>query len=320
MAQGKVFILSRGKVMQCSVAEPVVLEWERRGAPGKLSFDVLNDNELVFFEGDAVRFDYGETKMFYGFVFAKKRSNNRIISVTAYDQLRYFKNKDTYTYTGKTAASLLKLIIEDFKLQGGMIEDSEYVIPARSEDNQDLFTIMDNATQETIANIGKIFVLYDDYGKLTYKELKNMKLDLLIDAETAESFEYTSSIDENTYNQIKIIKEDKENNKREIFIAKDTETQNEWGILQLVENIQDGENGKIIADTLLKLHNQKTRKLDINGAFGDVRVRGGSLIGVLLNVGDLNVANYMMVEKVKHSFYESNYKMDLTVVGGEFVA
>lgn len=320
MSQSKVFILSRGKVVQCSVAEPVTLEWERKGVPGTLRFDVLNDDELTFFEGDAVRFDYGDTKVFYGFVFTKKRNNNRIISVTAYDQLRYFKNKETYTYTGRTAASLLKLIIADFRLQGGMIEDSQYVIPARSEDNQDLFTIINNATQETIANIGKIFVLYDDYGKLTYKELKNMKLDLLIDAETAETFSYSSSIDENTYNQIKIIKEDKENNKREIFIAKDTATQNEWGILQLVENIQEGENGKVIADTLLKLYNQKTRKLDINGAFGDVRVRGGSLIGVLLNVGDLNVANYMMVEKVRHSFYESTHKMDLSVVGGEFIA
>ena len=320
MAIGKVYILSRGKVMQCSVKEPVTIEWERKGVPGKLTFDVLNDENLNFWEGDAVRFDVGTTKMFYGFVFSKSRTDNKIISVTAYDQLRYFKNKDTYTYTGKTAASLLKKIISDFKLNGGLIEDSKYTIPSRSEDNVDLFTIMDNAMQITTANTGKIFVLYDDYGKITFKNVTSLKTNLLIDAETAESFNYTSSIDENTYNQIKLIKEDNETKKREVYISKDTAKQNEWGILQYTDTIQDGENGKVKADALLKLYNQKTRKLDINGIFGDIRVRGGSLVGVLLNIGDLGVANYMMVEKVKHSFYESNHKMDITVIGGEFIA
>lgn len=320
MSTPKVFILSRGKIMQCAVKEPVNIEWDRKGVPGKLTFDVLNDENLNFWEGDAVRFDYGETKMFYGFVFSKKRSDNRIISVTAYDQLRYFKNKETYTYVGKTAGALLKMIISDFKLQGGLIDDTKYTIASRSEDNQDLFTIMDNASQITTMNTGKLYVLYDNYGKIYYRDISNMKLDLLVDAQTAQSFSYTSSIDENTYNQVKLIKEDKENKKREIYIAKDTSKQNEWGILQITDTIQDGENGQVKADAMLKLYNQKTRKLDINGVFGDVRVRGGSIVGVLLNLGDLNVANYMLVEKVKHSFYESNHVMDLTVAGGEFVA
>jgi hypothetical protein len=320
MSTPKVFILSRGKIMQCAVKEPVNIEWDRKGVPGKLTFDVLNDENLNFWEGDAVRFDYGETKMFYGFVFSKKRSDNRIISVTAYDQLRYFKNKETYTYVGKTAGALLKMIISDFKLQGGLIDDTKYTIASRSEDNQDLFTIMDNASQITTMNTGKLYVLYDNYGKIYYRDISNMKLDLLVDAQTAQSFSYTSSIDENTYNQVKLIKEDKENKKREIYIAKDTSKQNEWGILQITDTIQDGENGQVKADAMLKLYNQKTRKLDINGVFGDVRVRGGSIVGVLLNLGDLSVANYMLVEKVKHSFYESNHIMDLTVAGGEFVA
>lgn len=321
--------MSRGKIMQCVIKEPVTIEWDRKGVPGKLTFDVLNDDNLNFWEGDAVRFDYGENKMFYGFVFSKTRTDNRIISVTAYDQLRYFKNKDTYTYVGKTAGALLKMIISDFQLNAGMIDDTGYTIPSRSEDNQDLFTIMDNATQITTLNTGKIFVLYDDYGKIFYRDIANMKTNLLIDAQTAQSFSYTSSIDENTYNQIKLIKETEEKDKkgkktgkkkREIYIAKDTRTQNEWGILQYMDTIQDGENGQVKADAMLKLYNQKTRKLDISGVLGDVRIRGGSIVGVLLELGDLNVANYMLVEKVKHSFYESNHTMDLTVAGGEFVA
>ena len=43
---------------------------------------------------------------------------------------------------------------------------------------------------------------YDDAGKLTLKNINSMKLNLLIDEETGETFDYSSSIDEQTYNTI----------------------------------------------------------------------------------------------------------------------
>lgn len=312
--------MSRGNIYECAVQEPIVWEVHRKGTPGKLTFNVIKDDVISFHEGDAVRFDYDGHKIFFGFVFTKKRSDNRIIGVTAYDQLRYFKNKDTYTYKGKTAAAVLKMLITDFKLQGGLIDDTKHVIASRVEDNQELFTIMDNAGAITTKNTGKLFVLYDEYGKLYYRDAKNLKLDILVDEESGETFEYTTSIDENTYNKIKIYREDKKKGKREIFIAQDSKNMNQWGMLQLTESLDEGENGKVKADALLALHNQKTRKLHINKVFGDVRVRGGSTLGVQLYLGDLSVAKFMMVETVKHSFYESDHRMDLKLIGGDFIA
>lgn len=306
--------------MEAMVKEPVVWEVSRKGVPGKLTFEVVNDDNLAFYEGDAVRFDYDGNKVFFGFVFIKKRQNNNIISVTAYDQLRYFKNKETMNYTGKTAAQVLKMIITDFKLKAGDIDNTGHVIASRVEDNQDLFTIVNNALEITTMNNKKLYVLYDNYGSINLKEANTMKLDLLIDEESGESFDYTTSIDENTYNQIKLVKEDKKNKKREIYIAKDTNNQNQWGILQLTETIQDGENGQVKADAMLELYNRKTRKLHINKVFGDIRVRAGSIIGVQLHLGDLRVSNYMMVDNVKHNFYESQHNMDLKVIGGDFIA
>lgn len=312
--------MSGGNIYECAVQEPVIWEVHRKGTPGKLTFNVIKDDVISFHEGDAVRFDYDGHKIFFGFVFTKKRSDNRIIGVTAYDQLRYFKNKDTYTYKAKTAAAVLKMLIADFKLQGGLIDDTKHVIASRVEDNQELFTIMDNAGAITTKNTGKLFVLYDEYGKLYYRDVGNLKLDILVDEESGETFEYTTSIDENTYNKIKLTREDKKKGKREIFIAQDSKNMNQWGVLQLPEKLDEGENGKVKADTLLALHNQKTRKLHINKVFGDPRVRGGTTLGVQLYLGDLSVAKFMMVETVKHSFYESDHRMDLKLIGGDFVA
>ena len=290
--------------------------------PGKLTFNVIKDELLGFHEGDMVRFDYDGDKLFAGFVFIKKRTNNRIISVTAYDQLRYFKNKDTYIYKNKTAAQILKMLADDCtpKLTLGMVADTKHVIATRVEDNQEFFTIMDSALSITTQNTGRVFVLYDDYGKLNLRDAKMLKLDILIDEESGETFEYTTSIDENTYNKVKLSRENKKTGKREIFIAQDSANMNEWGMLQYTESVDEGENGKVKADALLALYNRKSRKLHINKVFGDKRVRGGSTLGVQMYLGDLTVANFMMVETVKHSFYESDHRMDLKMIGGDFVA
>lgn len=306
----------------CAVKEGIVWETHRKGTPGKLTFTVVKDDVISFAEGDAVRFDYDGNKVFFGFVFTKKRTDNRLISVTAYDQLRYFKNKDTYGYKNKTAAQLLNMIANDAKpkLSLGIVEDTKHVIASRIEDDQEYFTMLNNILSETTRNTGKMYVLYDDYGKLNLQEANKLRTDILIDEELGEKFDYTTSIDENTYNKIKLVRENKETGKREIFIAQDSKNMNQWGMLQLTGKVEDGENGKVKADALLNLYNRKSRKLHINKVFGDVRVRGGSTLAVQMYLGDLNVANFMMVETVKHTFNESDHRMDLKLIGGDFVA
>jgi hypothetical protein len=165
-----------------------------------------------------------------------------------------------------------------------------------------------------------MFVLYDDFGKITLKNISNMQVNLLIDEETGENFDYTSSIDSDTYNKIKLIYENDETGKREVYIAQDGENINRWGVLQYFDKLNEGENGQTKADALLSLYNKKTRNLSINNAFGDVRVRAGSLLPILLNLGDTKLQNMMLVEKCKHEFRNGQHLMTLTLVGGEFVA
>ena len=142
----------------------------------------------------------------------------------------------------------------------------------------------------------------------------------MIDEETGENFEYTSSIDENTYNKIKLTYDNEESGKRDVYIAQDGSHINEWGVLQYFDTLSKGENGQAKADALLQLYNKKTRKLKITNAFGDVRVRGGSMIVVHLKLGDIKVKNFMLVETCKHKFKLGSHRMDLTLRGGEFIA
>lgn len=290
----------------------ITLETERKGSPGILKFKVLKDGILNFQEGNPVKFMVNDTNVFFGFIFTKGRDKEQIISVTAYDQLRYLKNKDTYKYKNLTAAALLKMLCVTFNLRWGNVEDTKYVIATRVEDNTTLFDAMQYAIDETLKNTKKMYVLYDDFGKLTLKSLESMKLNTVIDAETGENFDYTTSIDSNTYNKIKLTNEES----GKIYTSKDIERIRQWGVLQYTDTFDSNTNGRNKADSLLELYNTKTRNLTIKNTFGDIRVRGGSMVIVKLGLGDVNVFNYMLVEKVKHTFTNGHHSMDLYLSGG----
>lgn len=316
----ELLIQNGSKVYIPIVEEGITWQTERKTSPGELKFNVLKDAAINFTEGNAVRMKVDGKNVFYGFIFSKKRDKDGIINVTAYDQLRYFKNKDTYVYTNKTAGEFIKMLASDFQLQTGTLEDTGYKIPSRVEENKTLFDMVQNALDVTLESKKQMYVMFDDFGKIALKNISSMILNLLIDEETGENFTYTSSIDANTFNKVKLTYENEDTKKRDVYIAQDSNNINNWGILQYFDTLQKGENGKAKADALLALYNKKTRNLSISKAFGDTRVRAGSMVVVQLNLGDVNVQNLMLVEKCKHTFSESEHFMDLTLRGGEFVA
>lgn len=303
------------------VKDEITWETERKGAPGVLKFTVVKTPDVYFEEGNAVRLVVDGKKVFFGFVFKKKRDREQHIDVTAYDQLRYFKNKETYVYKDKTASQVISMIAKDFRMNVGSLANTGYVIPKKVEDDKTLFDIAQSAMDETLMKTKKLYVLYDDFGKLTLKNIESMKCNVVIDAETGENFSYESSIDERTYNQIKIVFDNEETGKREVYISKDSRNINKWGVLQYYEKASQGEGLARKVDALLGLYNMQTRRLKIEKAKGVLGVRAGSSVIVMLNLGDVTVQTYMVCEKVKHTFSNDYHTMDLTVVGNKtFVA
>lgn len=300
-----------------AVQDDVTWELTRKGAPGKLTFKVLKDETLNFNEGNTVNLNYGGTSLFFGYVFIKKRNKDSSISVTAYDQLRYLKNKDIYLFINRKASDAIKNIAEDFKIQIGDIADTEYVVPKYYGSNETLIDIMQTMIDMTMENTKKIYVLYDEFGKLMLKNIENLKVDILIDAETAEDFTYESSIDKDTYSRVKLYYDNKETKKRDVWQSYDSESIKKWGVLQLTEsvNAKKAINFAEMADAKLKQHNRIKRTLTIQNAIGDKRVRAGTMLYVNLNLGDMQLTKLVIVETVKHKFSNNQHVMDLTVRG-----
>ena len=140
----ELLIQHNSKLYQPIVKEGIQWTTERSGSPSMLKFTVIKDDVIAFQEGDPVRLKVDGKNVFFGFIFVKKRNKDHHIEVTAYDQLRYLKNKDTYVYENKTASQLIQMIANDFELNLGSVEPTKYVIPSRVEDDQSLRTFLDN--------------------------------------------------------------------------------------------------------------------------------------------------------------------------------
>ncbi len=298
------------------VLEGVMLQSERFGTPSKLDFEIIKDNNYFISEGDKISLYYDDTPIFLGFVFKIARTKDEVVKITAYDQLRYLKNKDIIEYENIRADEVVKMVTEDFKIELGELDNTKFIIGRRKEDNKTLLDIINTALAITTQNTKKLYVLYDDFGKLTLKDIETLKINYIIDKNNIEDYIYNSSIDDKTYNRIKITKEDEKKGLRELYISQDSDSHKKWGILQLLEGLNEGENPIQKANILLELYNQPTKSLSIRNAVGDIRCRGGFSLIVNLNLGDVVLKNIMIINRVVHTFKYQEHLMSLDLVGG----
>ncbi|MBU5676752.1 hydrolase [Alkaliphilus sp. MSJ-5] len=311
----ELIIENNGNLYSPLIEGDIIWTTERLGSPGKLEFNVLKDEIINFQEGNSVRFRVNDKNVFFGYVWDKARNKDQIIKVTAYDQLRYLKYKDSYLYENKKASDVLKIIASQQNLKIGDVEDTGYVIVERARHNETLLDIIYDAIKLTFDNTKKLYVLYDDFGRLTLKNMESMRINLKVDDNTAEDFDYKTSLD-NVYNHIKLSFKDKDNVGGEIPPAEDKNSIKNWGKLQYFEEIDEKTNVQAKANALLELYNRKNKILSIKNAIGDIRARAGTNLEINLpNIGDISIQNHMLIEGATHRFSNNEHFMDLKLEG-----
>lgn len=316
MSRIRIEIENNGIVYEPVLCGKCSVETSRCGYAGNAVFSVLKDKNIDFTEGNEVKIYVNDKEFFKGYVFSKNRNKDGIITVKCYDLLRYLKNKSTYTFDYKKASDIVRIIAGDYGLKCGEIDDSGYIIQTRTEDNKTLLDIIQNAIDITYENTGKLYVLFDDFGKLCLKKAGNMVCDYKGTRATSEDFEYESSIDKNVYTRIKLTFKGRKGIIQE-YVRENDDGISKWGVLQYNGTVEEGENGNLKAQQLLKTYGNKRRSLTIKGAFGDTSIRGGSIIYINFgDIGDIAVDEKMSVERVLHTFESGVHKMTLELRGG----
>lgn len=289
---------------------------KRSGSPASLELTVIVDDSVTWTHGGIVALKDGKTGIFYGYVVKIRQKETDRVEVTAYDQTWYLKkNKETYVFTGKRADQILTQIAADFGLKCGALENTGYAIPSMIEDGQTLFDIVLKALDHTLINSGKMFVLWDDFGSLAITDVETAKLDLFVgDGSLATGYTYDQDIDSDTYNKIKLVKDNKTTGKRDVYIYQDSKNMTLWGILQDYETVDESMNEAQIKERgakMLELYNRPSRSFSLN-AITDLSVRAGRVL--YIGIGAVGVKSFFLIEEATHDLLKETMTLKLKVV------
>lgn len=298
-----------------SIVEKVEYTTNRTGSPGTLKFTLLKSGDVSFVEGDVVVFSIDDTTIFSGWVFTKSKDRWGVIDVTCYDQIRYLKAKAPYSFYGLSVGEIIQQIAEDFELTVGTLQDTGYKIPSLVEEEQSCIDIINEAINQTLLNTGKLYVFFDDAGKLSLAAADSMVNNNLIgDGSLVTDYTYKTDIDKDTYNSIKLVQPNEESGGVDAYIAQDSDNIKRWGLLQLYQTVDNDLNAaqiKAQAEATLTYYNRRMRTLSIE-SLGIVGLNAGQMIFVKIdNLGDINLNKYMLVEKATHTFENDLHTMSL---------
>jgi hypothetical protein len=305
-----------GTIWEPPVPE-VTYKTSRFGKASSLEFALIRggiyeDTTFQYNSGDVVRVMLDDHPVFYGYIFSIGDGRDEPVKITVYDQLRYLMGSDTYVFKNASVTDVIQKIASDTGLKVGQLVDTVFKIPKMIEDGVKLLDIICNALTNTIIATGRIYVFYDDFGELALRDSADWKLDISIgDESLAYDYKQTRSIDSDTYNRIKIVQDNKETKTRDAFVVQDSENIAKWGRLQYYQKVDDKMNRaqiNEIMNNLIALKNRETRSFTLD-AIGDIRVRAGCSVSI--NIAELGINQYFLVEECTHKFDGADHTMSL---------
>ncbi len=274
----------------------------------------------MYANGSVVTLHYKGVGVFYGWLFTSKQDKEQI-KCTCFDQLRYLKAKDALIRPVEPLDAFVNRALGIFgdRIRVGNIEKTEAPLRKFFFNDKTYLDMIYQSIQDNLLLNGYYYTLRDNFGVLELVDTLDLRLPLLIgDESLALDFDYSRSIDDNTYNFIKVAQDDKDKGVRDVYVASDSVGIAKWGKLMLYEKAEGKLNQSQLVDLanrLLALKNKETETLSLE-CMGDVRVKGGSGIEVQISAADLHM--WAVVESVTHSFKKSTHTMKLNLRFGRW--
>jgi len=289
----------------------------RTGSPGTLKFTIIASGGISFIEGDPVRFSVDGQLIFLGWVFTKIRDRYGVIDVTCYDQLRYLKASASYRFVGRTAGEIIQEIAEDFQLKTGTLNDTGYPIPYLDMQEKSCLDIISTAVQKTLLATGKLYTFFDDGGALALREAGSMVSEGVVgDGSLLLNYKYQTDIDQQTYNSIKLVRPNESTGRADVFQAVDSSNIAKFGLLQLYQKVNENLGDAQVeaqAKAMLGYFNRRFRTLKVQ-ALGLLGLRAGQMLMMdVPGLGDVNLRQLVLLERVSHTFENDLHTMDFDV-------
>ena len=306
-----------GKIYDISeIAEEVTVNQQIDGEAGKLTCTLQKDPNgiLKLANGSRIRFEVDGKGFFFGYVFKVGTDASQNYQITAYDQMRYLKNNDVYTTKDMTASNIFKKVCKDYGLKYKVKVATKYKPEGYVHNNKTLYNIIKRGMDLASINDNKQYFIADRFGTLTWSELGSEKTNIQLGGGSmVTSYTYEKSIDDDTFNQVKLYRDNKDTGKRDVWIVKNSEKIKKWGTLQLLKQADDDWNNNQIKKTAkqyLKLKARQTRTLKLT-AEGIKECGVGRGIKFVLKSEGIN--EWLWITSSTHKFTKDTHTMDLEV-------
>ncbi len=297
---------------------------------GTLTFKLIHsDCQRLFFNGDRVRLYLDGRCWFCGFIFNLSYSSKNDMQVTVFDFLRYFKTPLTYEKSqlktqdgtkGLTADEIFKKLCMDLAIPYSIVTNATIPITPQNYDRKTGFNILDFAITETLLNSPEdnrqYFTFYhesnleadaniENYldselfktsGQVQFQLRNNLTVDVPITDELLTKYNYESSIDKQSYNEVilyknektylsksgKSLKKGKKTGTTTRKVARNDLLKGRWGYLPYYHQCPDGYTEaqmQNVADQLQEILGRETNMIQLS-CYGIIGLRAGQLVGV----------------------------------------
>lgn len=270
--------------------------------PSTLELEIQNKDGAVFPNGSIVSFKVAELPVFYGFQFKVDGKEDGNVTLTFYDQLRYLKYKDSLALGDNRIGNIFALICQAKGLKYKVVHNPTYILPPKLYDNKTYYEMLSDMIMQVFVATGQRLIVRDNFGVLELVDADALRTNLFFgDGSLLSAFEYSVSIDGDTYNIIKLEKEDSETKEREVIHKYDDESIKYWGQLHYYEKVEEGVNLASHAASLLALRNREEKTLELE-IVGDIRLRAG--MGILVGIDeikdDFSPLRYYLIKECTH--------------------
>lgn len=298
------------------IAGSVKHETSWNDGPGKLTFDYPSWNGRRYPNGCAVTFQYGKDNIFYGWLFGTKQDGKKY-SCTCWDQLRYFKGSNSLIRPVGTLTRWVNTVALDCgnRIRLGNIESTEYQLGKYNFDNKTRLDMIYQSIEDNLTGNGYWYVFRDNFGALELRDVYNLRLPIIIGTGSlGKDFDYEKSIDDDTYNYVKVAKDDSEKGVRNVYISQDSASISAWGKLMIYDKVSADLNDSQLAsraNRLLSVKDRETETLSIE-CMGDDRIFAGNSIRVVISEAGLD--KWAIVDKCSHEFKKDSHTMRLDLI------
>ena len=297
--------------------------------PGTLELvldgNVVRDRNIELPPGCRIRFGVNGEDFFYGLTEEVElmKSTEKRYRLPAVDHLRFLQSVESaYRAVGSTASGFFEQLMTEHNARIRSVGSEGFNFAVREASTAPLddyyfsgvtlYSMLKSTL--ALAHIAepRQYMLRDNMGTIEFRELKALRRPLIIGDESfGESYTYGVMINNQTYNIIRVVRDNEEIGKREVWQRYHSINVRNWGPRQLTieadDHLTDAEISAKI-DLHLAAFNRVRRKLKLT-CVGINGLQAGD--GVQIRLDDARIDAAHWIENCTHVYSENSHMMDL---------